>query len=425
MKQETGEKMIVQILSTGDEILLGDLVDTNANFLCNRLRQANIPVTRITAVGDDLALIASDLLRISRDTDLCLVTGGLGPTRDDLSAQALAKALGQELKLNPQALSSMEAYFAKQGFALTQENQKQAMMPESAGVLINANGTAPGFYARIGRCLFFFLPGVPAEMKPMFETQVLPRMEQEFALDTDLLIERLTLFGMPESVVGARLKSFSRLFPGIRLGFRATFPCIEVKMVISVPKRAGGPEIREHLFRAKAWAVEQLEGRVFSLDGLSLPEEVGRILGKKKLTLAVAESCTGGLISSWITDVAGSSDYFLFSGITYSNEAKVRILQVSPDTLEEHGAVHETTALEMALGARKAVGSDWAVSTTGIAGPGGGSDEKPVGTVCIGLAGPGLALARRFHFRFDQRDKNKKIFAATTLNLLRRQLLKN
>lgn len=417
--------MIAQVLSTGDEILLGDLVDTNANYLCDKLKQANIPVTRISAVGDDLDLISSDLLRISRDTDLCLVTGGLGPTRDDLSAEALAKALGEELKLNPQALSSMEAYFKKRGFELTQENKKQAMLPTSAGVLVNRNGTAPGFYARINQCLFFFMPGVPSEMKLMFETEVLPRMEQEFDLDTDLLIERLILFGMPESMVGARLKEFPRLFPGIRLGFRASFPCIEVKLVKPAAGKDSLSGIREKMSQAKTWAVEQLEGRVFSTEGLTLPEEVGRILREKKQTLAVAESCTGGLISNWITDVAGSSDYFLFSGITYSNGAKVNVLQVSSKTLDEHGAVHETTALEMALGAKKAARADWGVSTTGIAGPGGGSDEKPVGTVCIGVAGPGVSLARRFHFKIDQRDRNKKIFAATALNLLRRQLLKN
>ena len=416
--------MIAQILSTGDEILLGDLVDTNANFLCDRLKQANIPVAQITAVGDDLDAIALNLLRISREACLCLVTGGLGPTQDDLSAESLAKALGEELVLNQEALASMTAYFKKRGFELTPENRKQAMLPRSAGVLINRNGTAPGFYARINQCLFFFMPGVPSEMKLMFETEVLPRVEKEFELDTDLLVERLSLFGMPESRVGTRLKSFPRLFPGIRLGFRASFPCIEVKMVMPAAGKTSRSEIREKMSQAKTWAVEQLEGRVFSLDGRSLPEEVGRILRGKKLTLAVAESCTGGLISNWITDVAGSSDYFLFSGITYSNEAKVNILGVSLKTLEDHGAVHETTALEMALGARKAGGADWAVSTTGIAGPGGGSEEKPVGTVCIGVAGPGVALAKRFHFTFDQRERNKKIFAASALNVLRRQLLK-
>ncbi|WP_022668714.1 CinA family nicotinamide mononucleotide deamidase-related protein [Desulfospira joergensenii] len=416
--------MIAQILSTGDEILLGDLVDTNANFLCDRLKQANIHVKKLSAVGDDLDLIVETLKQISRDTDLCLVTGGLGPTQDDLSSEACARAAGEERVFNEEAGSSMEVYFKKRGFELTQENQKQALLPASAGVLVNHHGTAPGFYMRINQCLFFFMPGVPSEMKLMFENVVLPRIQKEFDLDIHLVIERLTLFGLGESMVGARLKAFSDLFPGIRLGFRASFPCVEVKLVMSDTGTRTRPESLEKMARAKAWAVEQLEGKVFSLTGSSIQAEVGRILRDNKLTLAVAESCTGGLISNWITDVAGSSDYFLFSGITYSNEAKVRILQVSLKTLEEHGAVHEETALEMARGARKAAGSDWAVSTTGIAGPGGGSDEKPVGTVCIGVAGPKISLAKRFHFTFDNRDRNKKIFAATALNFLRRQLLK-
>ncbi len=413
--------MKAQILSTGDEILLGDLVDTNSGFLCGRLRQAGISVIRVSAVGDNLELIAQSLVGISKEADLCLVTGGLGPTPDDLSAAACARALDQDLVLNSQALSSMEAYFEKRGFELTKDNKKQAMLPGSAGVLVNQRGTAPGFYAKIGKCLFFFMPGVPSEMKFMFDNMVLPRLQEAFNLDLSLYIERLMVFGLGESMVGAKLRAFSDLFPGIRLGFRAGFPCVEVKLVM----QQQDADAKEKMARAKAWAAEQLEGRVFSLEGLTLQEEVGRLLRQRGQTLAVAESCTGGLISNWITDVAGSSDYFLFSGITYSNEAKVHILGVSPKTLETHGAVHEKTALAMAKGVKKAGGADWAVSTTGVAGPGGGTDEKPVGTVCIGVAGPGTELARRFHFTFGLRERNKRIFGATALNLLRRQILKS
>ncbi len=409
--------MIAQILSTGDEILLGDLVDTNASFLCDRLKQAGIPVNRMFTVGDDLNLIRQSLDQISRQADVCLVTGGLGPTQDDLSAQACALAASEDLKLNQTAYASMEVYFEKRGFILSEDNKKQAMLPESARVLVNQWGTAPGFSVKINQCRFYFMPGVPSEMKQMCDAVVMPMIKTELGLDTDLLIERFTVFGLAESRVGTKLKEFNRRFPGIRLGFRASFPVIEVKLIM-----AGDDQ--EKLSRAKSWAVEQMEGKVISLEGKSLPEAVGDLLREKKQTLAVAESCTGGLISNWITDVAGSSDYFLFSGVTYANQAKTRVLGVKEDTLAACGAVHEQTALEMALGAKQAAGSDWAVSTTGIAGPGGGSDEKPVGTVCIGLAGPGGAFSKRFVFKFDDREKNKKIFGATALNLLRKEVLK-
>ncbi len=409
--------MIAQILSTGDEILLGDLVDTNASFLCDRLKQAGITVNQMATVGDDLNLISQNIDRISRQADICLVTGGLGPTQDDLSAQACALAANEVLTLNQEAYASMEVYFEKRGFVLSEDNKKQAMLPASARVLVNQWGTAPGFSVKINQCRFYFMPGVPTEMKQMCDAVVMPMIKAALGRDTDLLVERFTVFGLAESRVGAKLKEFNRKFPGIRLGFRASFPIIEVKLIM-----AGGD--LQKLSLAKTWAVEQMEGKVISLEGKSLPETVGDILRQKHQTLAVAESCTGGLISNWITDVAGSSDYFLFSGVTYANQAKTRVLGVKEETLVNHGAVHEQTALEMALGAKQAAGSDWAVSTTGIAGPGGGSDEKPVGTVCIGLAGPGISFSKRFVFKFDDREKNKKIFGATALNLLRKEVLK-
>jgi len=173
---------------------------------------------------------------------------------------------------------------------------------------------------------------------------------------------------------------------------------------------------------AREWAILRLENKVISQKGQRLEQEVGRLLKEKKNTLAIAESCTGGLISNLVTDVAGSSDYFLFSAITYSNDAKIKILGVAQKTLEAHGAVHEQIALEMALGAKKAGNADWGISTTGIAGPGGGTADKPVGTVCIGIAGPGIETAKRYTFNFGNRARNKKMFAATALELLRRQL---
>ena len=226
---------------------------------------------------------------------------------------------------------------------------------------------------------------------------------------------------MPEAEVDLRLKEFNEKFSGLTHGFRANFPLIEVKLFCQTAaenKNVMALKMKE----AKSWIISKLGRRIVSAEGLSMEEEVGRLLVLKKATIAVAESCTGGLISDMLTNVPGSSDYFLFSGVTYSNEAKINILGVSGDTIIKNGAVHEDTAMQMAMGVKKISNADYGISTSGIAGPGGGTIDKPVGTVCIGIAGPDSARAKRYVFSFTERSMNKKIFAATALELLRREL---
>lgn len=413
--------MTAEILSTGDEVLLGDLVDTNSAFLCARLREMGIRVSQITVKGDQVDAVCEAVTAISERARICLVTGGLGPTQDDITALACARALGESLILNSTALASMKTYFDRRGFELTADNEKQAWLPASAQVLENTHGTAPGFAFQLNQCWFFCMPGVPFEMKQMMESGVVPRIQAVQGGQTRLLIKRFTVFGLHESRVGGLLSSFNDQFPDIRLGFRASFPIIEVKLVYDADRSAA--ETEALLDRAGQWVARQLGRKVVSDTGLSLEAEVGRCLASRGQTLAVAESCTGGLISHLITQVPGSSGYFLLSAVTYANSAKITVLGVRPDTLETCGAVHETTAMEMAEGARRVAGSDWAVSTTGIAGPGGEPTSKKVGTVCIGLAGPGgVAQSRKFEFKFDDRDKNKKMFAAMALELLRQRL---
>ncbi len=417
--------MIAEILSTGDEVLLGDIVDTNSGFLCEKLLDLGITVSQITAVGDEVGQISRTLDQIAQRADICLVTGGLGPTSDDLTALGCARAAGEELILNSNAVETMALFFQKRGFEIDQANKKQAMLPASAGVLPNTNGTAPGFFMRMGQCCFYFMPGVPSEMMSMYTDAVKPRLVDNFGLTSQILIERLTIFGLGESRVGSLLKGFENKFAGMHLGFRAKFPFVEVKIVYPVKiksDRAGNTD-RKQLDAASKWVLGCLENKVISKTGQSLEQEVGSLLKEKQFTLAIAESCTGGLISNLVTDVAGSSDYFLFSAVTYSNEAKMNILKVSQKTLETYGAVHEQTALEMARGVRYAANSDWGISTTGIAGPGGGTQDKPVGTVCIGIAGPGIETSKRYTFNFGSRSANKEMFAATALELLRRNLI--
>jgi len=415
--------MIAEILSTGDEIRSGALVDSNSAYIAEKLEEAGLEVARHNCVGDDLEILVSLMREIGERADVALVTGGLGPTTDDVTTEAAAKAAGVELAIDDEGLRSLEDFYKKRNFPMSPSNRKQAMLPKGSDCLYNPVGTAPGFNLKIGRCFFFFLPGVPFEMKKMLSDGVLPRIAELRGENREFhLLKTLSSFGLGESVAGEKMAELPEKFPGIKLGLRAKFPEIQIKLYA---KGKDEVALREQLEKAAEWAVEKMGNRVFSLEGRSMETVVGSLLKEKEATLAVAESCTGGLISDWITNVSGSSDYFLFSGVTYSNEAKMKVLGVSPDTLTKYGAVHEETAKEMAEGARRVAGAGYGLSTSGIAGPAGGTDEKPVGTVCIGLATPQGVSARQFHFTFGRRLANKTIFAMTALNMLRQELSKD
>jgi len=413
--------MITEILSTGDEVRSGAIADSNAAYIAQRIEsEAGLPVSRHSCVGDDIKDIAGILREIGARADIALVTGGLGPTSDDLTAEAAALAAGVNLNLNETALGQMEAFFKMRNYTLNSSNRKQAILPEGAEVLYNPVGTAPGFALKIGKCLFFFMPGVPSEMKKMLADRVLPKIAELQGKQRHFcVVKTISTFGLPESTVGERLAGLTEAIPEIRLGLRALFPEIQVKLYVEGDNQA---VIDSRIEKAVQWILQQIGDKVISLDGSSMEAVIGKLLKEKNATLSVAESCTGGLISHRLTDVAGSSDYFLFSGVTYSNEAKIKVLGVSPDTLRQYGAVHEETAKEMALGVKRLTGSTYGLSTSGIAGPGGGTKEKPVGTVCIGLATPREVIARRFHFSFGIREMNKTIFAVTAMELLRREL---
>ncbi|WP_035237445.1 CinA family nicotinamide mononucleotide deamidase-related protein [Desulfobacter vibrioformis] len=416
------------VLSTGNEVLLGDIVDTNSAFLCRRLKSSGVTVIKTSAVRDDMTALVREIESIASSVDVCVMTGGLGPTSDDLTAAALAEAAGVKLELDTAALNSMKKYFDKRGFDFTPANEKQAMLPQGAKFMENLHGTAPGFSMTLNRCRFFCMPGVSREMERMFDLKVRPKLYEMTGHAGEIQVIRLMVFGMPESRAGQALSGFTLQFPAIHLGFRIRFPMIEVKLsrlneVVSDSQEGLGGA--REMNQAKLWVMEKLGPKVISDQGLTLAQEVGRLLTKRGQTLSVAESCTGGLVAHLITDVPGASDYFLFSATTYANSAKEAILNVSRQTLENNGAVDETTALEMAIGVRTAGGSDWAVSTTGIAGPSGGTEAKPVGTVCIGVAGPLGSHSQRFMLDRGDRERNKQLFAAMALEMLRRELVKN
>ena len=415
--------MKAEILATGDEIRSGALVDSNSAFIAERLEENGIEVVRHTSVGDDLAILAATLQEIGERVDVAVVTGGLGPTIDDRSAEAAARAAGVAQAFDARAFETVERFFKTFHRPMTASNRKQALLPQGSEVLPNAVGTAPGFSLTIGSCRFFFLPGVPYEMKRMLTEQVVPALlAMQGGVMPHSRVKTITTFGLPESMAGEKVDGVEDAFPGILLGLRAHFPQIQIKLY---GRDMDGERLSARLEEAGRWVAGRLGDHVVSIDGASMEAVVGHLLTARSATLAVAESCTGGLVANWLTNVAGSSAYFLLSAVTYANAAKTDVLGVDPRTIDRFGAVSEETAREMAEGARRVAGATYGLATSGIAGPDGGTAEKPVGTVCIGFAGPGAAFGRRFNFSFGRRLMNKKIFAMAALDLLRKEMMKD
>jgi nicotinamide-nucleotide amidase len=413
--------MIAEIMATGEEIRSGALIDSNSAYIAEKLEEVGATVARHMCVGDDLGLLISTFKEIGNRADIAVVTGGLGPTSDDLSAQAAAEAAGVSLVLNQSARQSLENFFKAHKRAINPASQKQTRLPEGAQCLANPIGTAPGFRIEIGKCLFFFLPGVPVEMRRMLSDTVLPQLSQILGSKRNFYrVKTLATFGLPESKTFERLADLENTFPEISLGLRLKFPEIQVKLYA---RGSHEQQLNDHLESAARWVIEKMGNKVFSLHGDSMEKTIGQLLRAKHATVGVAESCTGGLISHMLTRIPGSSDYFVFCGITYSNQAKIDILNVSAETIENHGAVHEETAKEMALGVQRLSGATYGLATSGIAGPTGGTKDKPVGTVCIGLATPHVCTGHRFHFWFGDRTLNKQVFAVAALEVLRRELL--
>ena len=420
--------MKVEILSIGDELLLGAVQDTNFSWIAAKLLDNGITITRQTCLGDNIKDIVFFIQKISKRADIVIVTGGLGPTSDDITSKAVALAAKDKLVLNKKALLSIKQYFKQKGLDMPETNKKQAEFPLKALIIENSYGTAPGFYLKIKKAFFFFMPGVPFEMKKMFKADVLPIIKKKINQKSQIFLKKFTVFGLAEAEINSRLKDFSKNFPQLRLGFRANFPLIEVKFSYEHNNKA--QSAKNIIKQAENWISSKLGNKIISFQGFLMEQEVIRLLIKNKLKIAVAESCTGGLISHMLTNVSGSSKCFIFSGVTYSNDAKIKILNVNKNTIIKYGAVHQETAREMAKGVKDITGADYGISTSGIAGPSGGTDEKPVGTVCIGIAGYSLFMKKNFskgkkyNFPFTERFMNKKIFAVTALELLRREILK-
>lgn len=381
-----------EILSVGTELLLGQIVNTNAAFLAARLAEVGVDLYRQTTVGDNLERVTAAFKDALERADLVLSTGGLGPTQDDLSRDALAAALGVPLLRHPEAEEMVRAVFSRRGLPLTEVQFRQAQVPEGGRPLTNPAGTAPGILwegRREGRWdgrskAVILLPGPPTEMQVIFETAVGPWLRDRMG-GWVIRSRVLRLCGMGEPMVEAAVLDL------IHEGKNPTIaPLVEdgeVRLRLTA-KADAEPAANEMLDRLEAAIRARLDDHIFGVDDMSLPAAVVRLLTDKGLTLAVAESCTGGLLASRVTDIPGSSACFLWGATVYSNESKTALAGVSPATLEVHGAVSEETARELAEGVRRRAGSTFGIGVTGIAGPGGGTPEKPVGLVHFALAGP-------------------------------------
>jgi len=409
----------VEIAATGNELLKGQIADTNSPWIADQLRIIGAGARRIHTVGDEADALAHLLREIAARADLALVTGGLGSTPDDVTLRAAADCSGRRLIADDEAGRSVAGFARERPDSVSPRTAaKQALIPEKSTVLPNPLGTAPGFCLSLNGCLFVFLPGVPREMKQMVPDSVLPLIRNQFADRLrPVLAHRLNIFGLTESGISRRLEEFRQLFPTIELGFRFLFPRIQLSLSADRAQTS-----QEELDRSKQWVLKELGKNVVSAADETMPEVLGRLLREKGATLSLAESCTGGLLSRRITGVAGSSDYFPLSAVTYSNRTKIELLGVREATLQQYGAVHEETAGEMAEGMRHLAESTYALSTTGIAGPGGGMPDKPVGTVCIGLASPEGTESRRVQWDSGGRQPNQSFFAECAMDLLRRRL---
>ncbi len=410
--------MNAAILSIGSELMEGRIADTNAAFLSERLTLLGFRVERHTAVGDRREDVLAELRACAPRFDAVIVTGGIGPTPDDPTREVFARFLGVELVENALAAEDLRALFARRGGIVPPaSNAIQACLPAGAELIRNPVGTAAGFSCRAGRCLFFSLPGVPAEMKEMYRLSVEPALRR--MSDRVILVRSLQTFGMPESLIGERLCEMMTEGHEPAVATQAREGVITVR--ITATDTAEAP-CRARLEAAEASVRERLGDCVYGVEGDSLADVVVARLKARGLTLAVAESCTGGNLSAQLTDIPGVSAVLIESAVVYSNAAKVRRLGVAPSLLEAFGAVSAEVARAMAVGMRLSSGADLALSATGIAGPGGATPEKPVGLAHIALAWAGGVVAEEARsfgaFRWQIKDRAAK----RTLNLLRLHL---
>jgi nicotinamide-nucleotide amidase len=406
-----------EIIAIGSEMLTPFRVDTNSLWLTERLNSMGIDVKLKTIVGDDEARLEEAIRDAMRRSEIIISTGGLGPTEDDITRKIFSRVLKRRLILHDSILEKIRARFARRKMQMPEINARQALVIDGAEILENNNGTAPGMLINEGKCTFVMLPGPPRELKPMFDNSVAPALKKRSG-DTLIIRRKLSIFGLTESRTDELAAPIYTKYqnPSTTILFK------DGQIELHLTAQARSENEAEALLDELAGQLDVALGEyVFSRRDESLEEVVGDLLKLNHYTLATAESCTGGLLAGRITDVPGSSEYFLEGVVTYSNEAKTRILGVPKKMIEDHGAVSEEVAVTMAAEVRKLANSTFGVGVTGIAGPTGGSAEKPVGLVYIALADDTQSTARKLLFPGD-RQFIRTLSVNTALDMVRRRI---
>ncbi len=414
--------MKAEIITIGDEILIGQIVDTNSAWIGEQFNMNGIEIIQITSVRDNREHITEALNNAEGKVDLVVITGGLGPTKDDITKQVLCDYFNTKLVFHQPTLDHIIERFNLRGIDMNKLNRDQALLPAACTILPNKLGTAPGMWFEQNDTIFVSMPGVPFEMKYLVEFELLPRLRKTGK--TRAIYHKTVLTqGLPESMLAERISDWEDALPEhIKLAYLPNPMSVRLRLT------ARGEEI-EKLKTDVETEINKLipliANNIFGYNNETLAGVIGRMLQKGSKTLAVTESCTGGYVSHLVTLVPGCSDYYKGSVTAYSNEVKEKVLGVKAETLNQFGAVSEEAALEMALGVKKALNVDYAISTTGIAGPTGGTPEKPVGTVWIGVSGPQKTFAQKYVFVGDHRERNIIRSAQTALQMLRRMVLED
>ncbi|HEY6951533.1 MAG TPA: competence/damage-inducible protein A [Bacteroidota bacterium] len=414
--------MKAEILSIGDELLIGQVINSNASYIASQLNAVGIFADRMTTVGDNENAILDAFAKAFETHDVVTVTGGLGPTHDDITRAAVCKFFKTDLVVNEEALNRIKERFKARNIALIKRNEEQALVPRGCTVIQNLHGTAPGYCFERNHRYFIVMPGVPGEMRGMMDEFVVPFFQKK-GTGTSILHRTLKTTGIAESLLAEQIGDINALFEpdtGTSLAFLPSATGVRLRITVQATSREDAKRLVhdvEMKIRSKA------ERYVYGTDSEELEEVLGKLLTERKLTISVAESCTGGLIADRLTNVSGSSGYFERGIVTYSNESKIAELGVPKELIELHGAVSREVAEAMAAGVRAKAATDIGLSTTGIAGPTGGTKDKPVGLVWIGYSDGHGTIALRFNFASDRRSFKERTSQAA-LDLVRRKLLK-
>jgi nicotinamide-nucleotide amidase len=412
----------VHLLLTGNELMTGDIVDSNSAMIAQQCKAIGIKISRKVTLADDLDLLAKEIEHLTKDADVLIINGGLGPTTDDLTAQALALATQRSLKQHPIALAHLKSWCEQRNAHLGKANLKQALLPENCNIIANRIGSAVGFSLTLNNCQIFCTPGVPRELNIMLDEEIIPELASQSNFTAEMDITRLQLFGIGESTLQSMLlKNFPDWPKEVEVGFRASSPLIELKLTVEKNEYLS---IKVDLIQKiktllNDHIIEEIKDKPYSLAELVL-----QLCQQKNLKITTAESCTGGLIASEITKVSGSSSSFEAGFVTYSNNMKSKLLHVDENILEQYGAVSEQTVIAMAEGALAIAGADLVIAVSGIAGPTGGSKEKPVGSVWIAWGNKDKIHTKYFCIKAN-RENFQRTVAARSLDLIRRLLIES